>query len=153
MDPASAGVAFVSFAASIASLSAITLKSCKNINNIAHSLKHAPDNIHRLCSKVERLQRLITEIERIGSELGHESLGIDLQKDWTTFAMAMKTDVVALEKKISRLQKSLNEKSSSKIHVSVRVRMYFSAEEVDKYEAILSDHVEAINILLSILSK
>lgn len=153
MGPASAALAFVGFSASIASLSAITLSSCTKIHNIAQSLKNAPDHIRRLFAKIERLRRVVSEIEKVGNEIGDEHLGTDLQRDWTNIATIMKTDLLALEGKISRLQNSLNGKSLSRVHMSVRIRVFFSAEEVENYENLLSDHLETINFLLCILSK
>ena len=153
MDPASAAVAFVGFSASIASLSALVLDSCNKIHSIARSLKNAPNHIHRLSGKVTRLHRLISEIEKIGNEIGDEPLGTDIQRDWADIATIMRADLMALDGKISKLQKSLDGKSLSKVHISVRVHMFFSTEEVDRYENILSDHLETINFFLCILSK
>ena len=153
MDPASAAVAFVGFAASIASLSALILDSCNKIHSIAQSLKNAPNHIRRLFSKVKRLHSVISEIEKIGNEIGDEPFGTDVQRDWMNISTTMRADLVAFEGKVSKLQKSLDGKSLSKVHMSVRVRMFFSAEEVDRYENLLSDHVETINLFLSMLSK
>ena len=153
MDPASAAVAFVGFSASIASLSALILDSCNKIYSTAQSLKNAPNHIRRLFGKVKRLHRVISEIEKIGNEIGNEPLGEDIQRDWKSIATMMRADLMALEGKISKLQRSLDGKSLSKIHMSVRVRMFFSAEEVDRYENLLSDHLETINLFLCMLSK
>lgn len=153
MDPASAAVAFVGVSASIASLSAITLNSCNKIHNIAQSLKNAPHHIRRLFGKVERLHRVVSEIEKIGNEIGDEPLGVDVQRDWTSIATIMKTDLMTLEGKITKLHRGLDGKSLSRLHMSVRIRMFFSAEEVEKYENLLSDHLETINLLLCMLSK
>lgn len=153
MDPASAAVAFVGFSASIASLSALVLDSCNKIHSIAQSLRNAPNHIRRLCGKIERLHRVIAEIEKIGSEIGDEHLGTDVQRDWMNIATIMRADLMALEGKISKLQRSLDGKSLSKVHMSVRVRMFFSAEEVDRYETLLSDHLETINLFLCMLSR
>ena len=153
MDPASAAVAFVGFSASIASLLAITLDSCNKIHSIAQSLKNAPDHIRRLFGKIERLRGVVSKIEKIGNEIGDEAFGTDVQRVWMDTVTIMKTDLMALEGKISKLQRILNGKSLSKVHMSVRIRMFFSAEEVDKYENILSDHLATINLLLCMLSK
>ena len=96
---------------------------------------------------------MVSEIEKIGNEIGDEPLSTDVQGDWMNIATTMKADLMALEGKISKLQKHLDGKSLSKVHMSVRVRMFFSAEEVDKYENLLSDHLETINLFLSMLHK
>ena len=153
MDPASAAVAFVGFSASIASLSALVLDSCNRINSIARSLKNAPNHIRRLSGKVRRLYRVISEIEKIGNEIGEEPLGTEIQRDWMDIATIMRADLMALDGKISKMQRSLDGKSLSKVHMSVRVRAFFSAEEVEKYENILSDHLETINFFLCVLSE
>ena len=153
MDPASAAVAFVGFSASIATLSALILDSCNKIHSTAQSLKNAPDHIRRLFGKVKRLHRVISEIEKIGNEMGDEDWGTNVQRDWMNIASIMRADLMALEEKTSKLQRSLDGKSLSKINMSVRVRMFFSAEEVDKYENRFSDHLETINFFLCMLSK
>lgn len=153
MDPASAAVAFVGFSASIASLSALVLDSCNKIHSIAQSLRNAPKQIRRLFGKIQRLHRVIAEIEQIGNEMGDEQLGTDVQKDWMNIATIMRTDLMALEAKISKLQRNLDGKSLSKVHMTARVRMYFSTEEVDRYETLLSDHLETINLFLCMLSR
>ena len=84
---------------------------------------------------------------------GDEDWGTDVQRDWRNIASTMRVDLMALEGKISKLQRSLNGKSLSKINMSVRVRMFFSAEEVEKYENLFSDHLETINLFLCMLSK
>lgn len=153
MDPASAAVAFVGFSASIASLSALVLDSCNKIHSIAQSLRNAPNHIRRLFGKIERLHRVIAEIEKIGNEIGDEHLGTDVQRDWMNIATIMRADLMALEGTISKLQRNLDGKSLSKVHLSVRVRMFFSAEEVERYENLLSDHLETINLFLCMLSR
>lgn len=153
MDPASAAVAFVGFSASIASLSALVLDSCNKIHSIAQSLRNAPNHIRRLFGKIERLHRVIAEIEKIGNEIGDEHLATDVQRDWMNIATIMRADLMALEGTISKLQRNLDGKSLSKVHMSVRVRMFFSAEEVERYENLLSDHLETINLFLCMLSR
>ena len=153
MDPASAAVAFVGFSASIATLSALILDSCNKIHSTAQSLKNAPDHIRRLFGKVKRLHRVISELEKIGNEMGDEDWGTNVQRDWMNIASIMRADLMALEERTSKLQRSLDGKSLSKINMSVRVRMFFSAEEVDKYENRFSDHLETINVFLCMVSK
>lgn len=96
---------------------------------------------------------MVSEIEKIGNEIGDEPLGEDVQRDWTNIATIMKTDLMTLEGKITKLHRGLDGKSLSRLHMSVRIRMFFSAEEVEKYENLLSDHLETINLLLCMLSK
>ena len=153
MDPASAAVAFVGFSGSIATLLAVALDSCRKIHNIAQLLRDAPDHIRRLFGKVERLRSVLTEIEEIGNKTGDEYLGANVSRDWTSIVRIMEKDLAALEGKISKLQKSLGGKSLSRLHMSVRIRMFFSAEEVDKYEEALSDDLDTFNLLLCMLNK
>lgn len=146
MDPASAAVAFVGFAASITTLSAVVANSCKTIHNVWHSFKDAPQDIHRLIRKMKRLEKVILEIERVVVQFGDPSL-LDSQQYWMDQIEEMVDDFAILDDKINKLQADLTAKASAKKHLWARARKFLSEDDILKYERILSDHLQTFNIM------
>lgn len=152
MDPASAAVVFVGFAASIASLSAVVVNSCKTIQNVWHLLKDAPQDVHRLLRKIKRLEKVILEIEKV-VQFGEDTSRPDSQQYWVDQILEMVDDFTILKDKINSLQANLTAKTLSRKNLGARVRKFFSEDEIIKYEGILSGHLQTFNVMYCLQSR
>lgn len=153
MDPASATVVFVGFAASIASLSTVVVNSCKTIHNVWHLLKDAPQDVHRLRRKIKRLEIVILEIEKVVVQFGEDTSRLGSQQYWVDQILEMVDDFTILKDKINSLQANLTAKTLSRKNLGARVRKFFSEDEILKYEGILSGHLQTFNIMFCLQSR
>lgn len=144
-----AAVVFVGFVASIASLSAVVVNSCKKIHNVWHSLKDAPEDVRRLLRKMERLEKVILEIKTVAVQFGNDPSRLDSQQYWVDQIAEMVNDFTILSDKINNLQAKL----TAKKNLSGRVRKFFSEDDIMKYERILSGHLLTINVMCCLQSR
>lgn len=150
MEPVSA---FVGFAASIVTLSAVVADSCKKIHNVWHLLKDAPQDVGRLLRKMKRLENVISEIETVAVQFGKDSSRIDSQQYWVDQIADMVDDFTILNDKINKLQAILTAKTLSRNNLSARVRKFFSEDDIVKYESILSGHLQTFNVMCCVQSR
>ena len=61
MDPASATVAFVGFAASLATLAGLVIESAKTIKEFCSKFESAPDDLERILATLQQLELLLTK--------------------------------------------------------------------------------------------
>lgn len=153
MDPASAAVAFVGFAASIVTLSAVVANSCKTIHNVWHSLKDAPKDVRRLIRKMKRLAKVISEIERVVVQFGEDPSLLGSQQYWVDQIEEMVDDFAVLDNKITNLQADLTAKTSAKKHLWARARKILSEDDILKYERIISDHLQTFNVMYGVQAR
>lgn len=153
MDPASAAIAVVGFAASIATLSAVVVDSCKTIHNVWHSLKDAPEEIHRLIKRMEILEQVILEMGTVSVKSSKDPSRLDSQQCWLKQIEEMVHDWTILHGKINKLQAKLTAKTSSGKNMRARVRKFFSEDDILKYENILSSHLQIVIVMRSMQSR
>ncbi|KAL8851088.1 MAG: hypothetical protein Q9221_003984 [Calogaya cf. arnoldii] len=153
MDPASAAVAFVGFAGSIAALAAVVTESCKTLKNVWHIMKDGPQDTRRLFKRLKRLETIILEIKRVGEESTDETFRRGFQQCWIDNVEDMREDFSALQSKILKLEGFLTAKRFSRKHLCAQIRKLFSNEDIAKYEHILSGHMETFNMMLNLHSR
>lgn len=154
MEPVSAtAIAVVGFAASITTLSAVVVDSCKTIHNVWHSLKDVPADIHRLLGKMKILEQVILEMRTVAVQFRTDPSRLDSQQCWVKHIEEMVDDWTVLNDKINRLQANLTAKTSSGKNLRARVRKFFSEDDILKYENILSGHLQIFIAMCSMQSR
>ena len=153
MDPASAAVAFVGFAGSIAALAGVVVESCKTLNDLWHLLREAPQDTQRLFKRLKRLAIIILEVRRVGEELRDDIVGIESSRSWLGSVEDMLHNFNILKSKIMRLEGNLCAKPISKKRLCGTIQRIFSHEDIVKYERILSSHTETFTIMLALVSQ
>jgi hypothetical protein len=153
MDPASATVAFVGFAASLATLAGLLIQSVQTIDDLCHKLKRAPDDLKRFCDDLKRLELLLGLLKDRTSHYAEGDLPQELLLFWHDNASQMEKDYHNLDKLISKLQRCFDGYSVSKKHVTARVRMFFSCEEILEFNKRLSGHVGKFSLALSMINE
>ena len=82
MDPASASVAFVGFAASLITISSSAAESLRTLKNLWHEIRAAPEESRNLISTVETVLRLTRFITQEGNGLPHSNISKELGELW-----------------------------------------------------------------------
>lgn len=153
MEPGSASVAFLGLAGSIATLAGIVVESCKTVHKVWHCLKEAPQDVRRLFKRLKRLETLILEIKRAGDKLGGDTARLDLQQDWLGQVEEMLDDFTILKAKIGKLEGNLHGRALSRKRIHAQIHKIFSAEDITKYERMLSGHLETFNMMLVLITR
>lgn len=154
MDPVSAtAVAVVGFAASIATLSAVVIDSCKTILNVWHSLKDAPEDVQRLLKTMRKLGQIILDVGKVAVQSSNDPSRPDSQQCWVEHIEQMVEDWEILHNKINKLQAKLTAKTFSGKNLSARIRKFFSEDDILKYENILSGHLQIFIAMCSVQSR
>lgn len=154
MDPVSAtAVAVIGFAASIATLSAVVIDSCKTIHNVWSSLKDAPEDVQRLLRKMKTLGQVIMEMGTVALRSSNDSSRLNSQQCWLEHIEEMVDDWTILNDKINKLRANLTAKTLSGKALSARVRKFFSEDDILKYENILSGHLQIFIAMCSMQSR
>jgi len=131
MDPASASVAFIGFAVSLASIAALVVDSSKAIYKVCKSLKDAPSDIQRLQRKIKRLEEIVLKIKTAASDFCDASVQVHVEEYWFSHMAELEDDLDLFKAKIIALHTALEKKSLSKIHSIARIRKF----EIEKEKA------------------
>ena len=156
LDPASATVAFVGFAGSLAALSGAAINGLRTLKNVCQQLKDAPDDIKHLTVTVTQLERLITRVETASktidqNEAIHECL--ECLDGWEEDVQLAQKDFHTLQTISRRLEKSLASRSGTGQNFTTRLRQSFACDEIRKYESRLGRHIQAFSLMLALLSE
>ncbi|KAL5389245.1 hypothetical protein DPSP01_002558 [Paraphaeosphaeria sporulosa] len=152
MDPASATVAFVGFAASITTLAAVLFQSCKTLRDLCHDLHNAPQDLHRLLRNAQTLEKVVLQVKRTGAEIANEESMEHIDAYWMNNVKDMERDLEVFNKKVSKLQKSLEKPSITSLQVKARFYKVFSESDIEQYERQLSQHRDTFTMLYSMVS-
>src|SRR5436305_7940827 len=104
MDPASATVAFVGFAASVATLAGLLIESAKTINELCSKFKRVPDDLKRFLASLQQLELLLALLKDRTSYYADEDLPQGLKQFWLDNAFQMEEDYNKLGKLVRKLQ-------------------------------------------------
>lgn len=153
MDPASASIAIVGLAASLTTLAALVIDSCKTIQNVRAQLRNAPKDIRRLSRGLKELENLICGLRDIvrAQPSGHTTSIIEVAFENAT--EQMHRDMTEFGIVIQRLKGLLNTSASPGKILALQIRHILSESAVQKYESLISSHVGTLTLLLGMLNK
>ena len=152
MDPASAGVAFVGFAASLATLAAVVANSSKTLYDLRNKLKDAPEDVRRLIQAFKFLEGLLAEIQARLDEHGDTDVSQRLRELWADSATQMREDLEGFEIVVARLARHLNGHTPSS-RLQLRSRRYFDEDAIAKYHQKMSAHTETLTLVQLFMSE
>jgi Zn-dependent oligopeptidase len=153
MDPASATVAFVGFAASLATLVGLVIESAKTINDFCNKFERAPKDLQRFQSIVKQSNSLLTLLKDQTSQYADGDLPQNLLEYWLENVVQMQTDYEALKKIALKLQGHFGLVSTSKKHVRARIHHFFCSGEILELETRLSAHVAKFHLALTMIAQ
>lgn len=152
MEPASASVAFVGFAASLTTLAALVLDASTTLYNAQRRFKHAPDDIKRLSTQLEEFERLLHEvhkqIQNHQNEYASSAIGALLARATDQ----MHTDMSRFKLVVQRLNALLCAPTAHGRLLVLRIRFILQEGIVQEYQRLISSHVGVLTLLLGMLN-
>ena len=147
MDPASAVITFVGFAASLAALVAVVVDSAKTLNNLQQQLRAAPDTVKRLVKRFEVLQNLLQEVQAHSQVHGETEVPEGLRQIWESLAAPLKEDMDTFHVVVASLEQTLNESKGSSLKFRLRLRGFFSEPKVSEFEQKFQSHLGTLQVI------
>ncbi|KAK3071563.1 hypothetical protein LTR53_008402 [Teratosphaeriaceae sp. CCFEE 6253] len=152
MDPASAAVAVLGLAASVAQLTSMAIASCKTLHSFCRDTSDAPDNVDRLLRLLQKLELVTERLYPMVASLGH-STGDGVTVFWQQHAVEMKRDIQVFRDKVAKLERGFRAKDRPLKTILARMRVVFSNDETARYERVFSSHVETATLMLSMTTR
>lgn len=153
MDPASASIAVIGLAASLTTLAALVIDSCKTMYTVRAQLRNAPKDIQRLSRGLKEFEDLVCGLRDIvrAQPSGHAASILELAFENST--EQMHRDMVDFEIVIQRLKGLLDTSTSPGKILALRIRHILNESAVQKYQHLISSHVGTLTLLLGMLNK
>jgi|SRR5579862_2307888 len=151
MDPTSATITFVGFAASLATVASLVVNSSKTLYNLCRRLKHAPEDIERLLRQLRDYEVLLSETQHWLQQDEHAN-ALDLQMLLSRVGKQMHEDMEGFMDIMRRVEGLLRGVTPGK-RLTLRIRHILQEDAVREYERLISSHVGTLTLLLTILNK
>jgi len=153
MDPASASVAFIGFAASLTTLVALVLDASTTVYNAQRLFRRAPDDIRRLSTQLIHFERLLREIQE--QIQGHSDGGVtaEVATLLTSATDQMHADMASFKLVIQKLNAVLSAPAAHKKLLALRLRFILQAGMVQEYQRMTSSHIEVLTLLVGMLNR
>jgi len=152
MDPASASVALVGFAASLATLAALVIDTSTTIYNAQRRFKSAPDDINGLLIQLREFKCLLDEVRRHVQDhqgpYGSPAIGALIANT----ADRMHTDMATFKSVMERLNAVLAVPASPRRILALRIRYILQESVVQEHQRLISSHMGVLTVLLEMLN-
>jgi hypothetical protein len=148
MDPASAGVAFVGFGASLVTLVAVVAQSSKTVHDICKMIKNTPDEIRELQEQLKGLHGLLVVLK--GNE---QNLGSSMKELWQHSLDQLRADINSFSQKVQRLANKLENSKSSQIYLRAAFRKFYDTEMLAQYREKFTRHIGSLNLLTTEMTR
>ena len=153
MDPASAGVAFVGFTASLATLTAVVIDSSKTLYNLRNKLRNTPEDVRRLIRQFSVFESLLKEVQGVLQDHGDLGVPRGLHALWEGSADQMRDDVERFGVVVSRLQRLLEQPTLSSRLIRLRIRGVFEEDAIATFQRQISMHIETLTVIQTLISE
>ncbi|EON69156.1 hypothetical protein W97_08342 [Coniosporium apollinis CBS 100218] len=151
MDPATAGVAFVGFAASLTTLLSLAVMSAQTLYSLREKLKSAPTEVRWLEQSLKIYANLLKEIQTQHAN-AVKSGSVCLEELWKSSMVQMQDDFTGLEITVKRLHRLLSEGGLSQMAIRLRIRHVFDEETAAKHRAKVLSHIQTLTLLYTFIS-
>ncbi len=153
MDPMSASVAFVGFAASLATLAALVVDSSRTLYNIRRKLKNAPEDIRRLSRQLTEFECLLLEVQERMRDHRVEYAASGIEMLFATAVNNMGKDMGDFGCTVQRLKGSLSAPASPRKLLGLRIRHILQEERVQEYQRLIASHIGTLTLLLEMVTR
>ena len=153
MDPASAAVASVGFAASLATLVAVVVDSTKTLYNLQSQLRNAPENAQRLYRQLQFLEQLLRQIEAKSASLEAQNVPQELQEIWKSIVGELERDMNNFRNGASKLLQQLKVPSLSTKMVRLRIKTFLREDGVEKFAHRITLQQETLKLVLLLIDE
>ena len=153
MDPMSASVAFIGFAASLATLAAVVIDGSKTLYNVRRKLKKAPEDIKRLCSQMREFECLLLEVQEQIRDYPIVSAASSMVTLFKASIEQMRKDMDDFDRIVRKLKGMLLAPASPQQFVVQRVRHLLQEDSVREFQIMISSHKGTLTLLLEVLNR
>ena len=147
MDPASAVISFVGFAASLATLVAVVVDSAKTLHNLQQQLRAAPDNVKRLLERFQNLQNLLQTIQTLSQRHIDTEVPEGLRQIWEAAATPLTEYINNFHVVVTRLKQRLNKSRGSSVKFWLRTYDLFSEQKVTGFDKKFQSHLDTLQFI------
>ena len=153
MDPASAAVAFIGVAASLTTLMALVIDSFKTLSNFHRKVKHAPEDIRRLCRQLNAFQCLLHIAQDLIRDHGPDYAASAVGTVFATAIEHMLDDLRGFKDTVQNLEGLMSRSTSSKDLFVRQVRHILKEDAVREYQRLICSHVATLTLLLEMMTR
>ncbi|OAG39453.1 Pyrroline-5-carboxylate [Fonsecaea monophora] len=114
MDPASASVAFIGFAASLTTLAGLVVDSVQTLSELRRRLIHAPEELERLLSVLRQHKSILLELRDRIRVFTPEELPAELRQFWEENNTQMAADYARLKEHAEKIRTTFQETTITK---------------------------------------
>lgn len=153
MDPASASVAFVGFAASLTTLLALVLDTSTTIYNAQRKFRHAPEDIKRLLTQLVQLEHLLHEVRQQIQDHPDQGGAPGVIALLTSATQHLHADMLSFKRVTQKLNAILYAPPARKKLLVLRIRLILQTSTVQEYQHLISSHIEVLTLLFGMLNR
>lgn len=125
MEPASAGIVFIGFAASLATLAGLVLQSSRIIYEICQNVKNTPQDIQDLQDQLQILHGLLQGLEENPPAPTTSEI---LLETWQFTIQQLQNDMDSFYKRIQRISKTIKKQGIRMPSVGAAFRTFYEAD-------------------------
>ncbi|KIX93512.1 uncharacterized protein Z520_10690 [Fonsecaea multimorphosa CBS 102226] len=151
LDPASASVAFIGFAASLATLAGLVVDSIQTLIELRSRLNGAPEELKRLLSVLRQHESILVDLRDRTSTFTSEELSDELQKFWQENNTQMAADYARLKEHVKKIQVTFQGTTVTKKYLRARIQNAFRSPEVQELETRLQGNLSKFDAVLSMV--
>lgn len=152
MDPASTTIAFVGFAASIATLTGLLAHGLQQLWTLNDKLQHAPEEYRRLHIAVATLHALHASVQALLQDEGSNALPPLTLLSWRQNAEQMMKDLEAFDKVLEKCCPH-DGQGTRRWDIKSRVKKYLNDGAISHWEGILNGHINKMTLFSTILNR
>lgn len=152
MDPASATVAFVGFAASLATLTGLLASGLQQLWTVTDKLKNAPKEFKRLSVAVATLHALFVSVQALLHGEYSSSLPALTLLSWLQNAEQIMKDLGAFNGVLENCCPP-GEHGRRRWDIKFRVNKYLNDAAISRWEDILNGHINKMTLFCTLLNR
>jgi len=151
MDPASAAVAFVGFAASVAALCGLVIEGSRTLYELQDKARNAPDELRKLYTTLKCLESMLLEIQRRSLDLDNLSVSIEFRESWKATVSLLETAMESLQEWLSQRFGSLDLERFGRKKLPQRMMLFFADKKLEAFRRSIDEHISRLGFLQGLL--
>jgi len=152
MDPLSAGIATVGFAASLVTLTALCSESCQRLWVLNYNLRNAPEELQRLRTLVALLKTLLDSFRNQVQQGNNDTFQDTIVAMWTHSIQQMDFDLQPFDAFVATLSIKSTSSSSKRMGIRARLRKVLAEGKLADWERTLNTHIQHFTLFHSMMT-
>jgi hypothetical protein len=151
MDPASAAVAFVGFAASVVTLWGLVIESSRTLYELQYKARNAPDELRKLYTALKGLESMLLEIQRRSPDLGSLGVSVEFKQSWNAAVSLLEMAMTSLQDWMANSFGSLDLERLGRKQLLQRMKFFFADKKLEAFRRSIDEHVNRLGFLQALL--